>query len=109
MIEVDCARQDHREHRDQRACPEGYGDLRDRVYATIQQGDVEDPDHRDESDHPWARESRPDVARVLGETDVARRDLERSAQHELPDEEKPHESAEALSPECLAQIVERSA
>ena len=55
------------------------------------------------------RQARPDVAEVLREADVARRDLERPAEDELPDEQERHQASERLAAEGLAQIDERSA
>src|SRR5437773_9737658 len=38
---------------------------------------------------------------VLREADIARGDLQRAAEHELPDEQKAHQSSEALGPVSL--------
>ena len=89
--------------------PERDRDLGDRVDAPVQQRDVDQPHHRNERDHAGARQSLPDVARVLGEADVPGGDLQRPTEHELPDEQERHQPPEPLAPERLAQVVERSA
>ena len=53
--------------------------------------------------------SRPDVARVVGEPDVAGGDLERAAQDELPDEQERHQPARSVGPEPFAQVLVRPA
>ena len=89
--------------------PQRDGDRRDRRDAAVQQRDVDHADRGDEREQPARRQAGPDVAGVLGEADVARRDLQRPAQHELPDEEKRHQPPERLAAERFAQIAERAA
>ena len=70
---------------------------------------VHQPHRRHERDRVAARESFPDVPRVLGESDVPRGDLQRATEDELPNEEERHQPAEPRAPERLTQVVERSA
>ena len=108
-IEVQRPRRHHRQRRQQRAHPEADGDRRDGRDAPVEQRDVEDADTgRDEEQGP-PRQALPDVTEVLREADVPRRDFERAAQDELPDEEERHEPAVRLAAEGLAQVDERSA
>src|SRR6266550_6155979 len=77
--------------------------------APVEQRDVDEPDEDDKRNHAGAGESSPDVSRVLCEADVPRRNLERAAEHELPDEEKRHQPPDTRAPESFAKIVKRSA
>jgi hypothetical protein len=47
---------------------------------------------------------RPNVFDVLRESDIAGRNLERSAQNELPDKKERHQSAEREPPESFTEI-----
>ena len=105
-IEVERTSQNHRQHGDQRSRPERDRNLCDRLNAAVQKRDVDDSDHGDEHDHPRSGQSRPQILGVLGEADVAGRDLEWSAQDELPDEQESHQPAESRRSERVAQVAE---
>jgi hypothetical protein len=83
--------------------------IQSEIVILVKQRDVNHTDDRDERNHAGTRKSRPDVARVLREADVTGSDLERTTEHELPDEKERHQSPEPLASECFAQVVERSA
>src|SRR6266568_1087373 len=104
-IEMSGSGENHRQHCDKCADPERDGDLGDRLDPPVQQRDVDQSHHGDQRDYPGPCQSRPEETGVLREADVPGRDLERPAQHELPDEEEGHESTEACSPKRFAQII----
>ena len=108
-IEVTRPRQHHDDDRENRPRPQRHGDRRDRFDAPVQQRDVHEPDGRHDEHRLPRGDSFPDVAEVLREAVVARRDLERPVQHELPHEQKTHQPAERRWTVALAQIAERSA
>src|SRR5256885_391381 len=77
--------------------------------ASVEKRDVEDADGGGEQKHRARTEPMPDVAEILRKTNVARGDLERSAQDELPYEQKSHQAAESLGSERFAKVSEGSA
>src|SRR5215217_5869634 len=93
---------DHREYSDKRACPERDRDLRNRVNAPVQEGNVDQSDDSNERDDAGSSKSFPDVSRVRSEADITGCNFERTAQHELPDEEKRHQASQPLASECFA-------
>ncbi len=103
-VEIERPAGDDGGRRQQRANPEADRERPDRFDAAIEQDDVEEADaSRDEEDVD-RRQIRPDVARIAGEADVARGNLERPAEDELPDEEERDQSAEALAAIGLAEV-----
>ena len=99
---------DDRQRRHHRADPEADSEAADGVDAAIEQRDVDGADNRRHHERALTGQAGEDVARVVGEADVPRRNFERSAQDELPDEEKRHQLTGA-SPEPIAQVPIRAA
>src|SRR5215510_7412624 len=110
-VEMRRAGQDHSAGREQRSDPETDGDLADVLNLTVEQRDVDQADdycHGEDVDrHPSDRHRElrrlPDVIQVLREADVARGDLQRPADDELPDEEECHQSPEGSPLETQIQ------
>ena len=105
-VEVQRAGHDHDDDRENRADPERQRDRGDGGDAPIQQDDIDEADCRDDEDHLPSGDAFPDVAEVLREADVARRDFERAAQHELPDEQEAHQASDLRGAIAVAQIAE---
>src|SRR2546430_14258325 len=108
-VEVPRTGDDDHDDGDDRADPERHGDGRDRRKPPVEERQVGEPDDRHDQHRLARRNPLPEVAKVLREADVAGRDLEGAAEHELPDEEKAHQPAHALRAIAPAQIPERSA
>ena len=103
------AGRDHRERGDNGSDPQRERDVADRRDAPVQQDHVHDADRGGHCEQPRWGEARPEVAHVLREPDIPGRDLERTAQDELPDEEKSHQPPVGFAAEGFAQVAERSA
>ena len=79
--------------------------------APIEERDVDEPTTVTSAITPGRVESLPDVARSTGEADVAGRDLQRPAEHELPDEQEAHqppEAARARTPRAGSGTIRRT-
>ena len=108
-IEVDGAGRDHGERRRHRADPQHHGQPSDRFDAAVEQRDVQKTDHHRDANRPAGRQSGPEVPRVVREPDVARRDFERPAEQELPDEQEGQEASDVRRAEALSQVAIRAA
>ena len=103
------ARRDNGDHGHDGADPEGDGDRGDRFDAPVQEREVRESDHNHHEHRLVGRDALPEVAEVVREADVSRGNLEWSAEHKLPDKQKPHEPAERLGSVPLPQVPERAA
>ena len=104
-LEVQRAADDHGQRRHQRADPQRDRQSPDRFDAPVEQRDVDDPHRHRDGDDRRPRHVRPEVARVLGKADVARGNLQRTRQDELPDEQERHQAPHLLASEALAQVL----
>ena len=98
-----------RDRRHEDADPQRDREPRDRSDPPIEHRDVDQAHDGRDQEHARRGRAAPQIGDVLREADVAGGDLERAAQHELPDEQKRHQPAERLRAERLAQIAERPA
>src|SRR2546422_748802 len=108
-IEVQCAGQNDRAGRQQRADPQAHSDFADGSDPPIEQRDAEnaeadDNDRTGQRQPVLRRDAGPKVIQILRKADVARSNFQGAAQDELPDEKKSHQSAERFAPETVAQI-----
>ena len=108
-IEVRHAGEDHRCGGEEASDPERDCQRTERSDRPVQQRKVQHTHRRRDHRVLHRREGRPEIPEVLRKADVARRDLEGTAQDELPDEEKRREAAPLLAAVPLAKVDVASA
>ncbi len=106
-----CAGDDDDRERDDRAYGEHDAESRDRRRAAIERDERERTDgDRDGPDRPGVGvEPGHEEGRVVRESDVARREVERRDEDRLPDEEEAEHPADAACAEAAAQVGVRAA
>src|SRR5262249_14126423 len=108
-IEVERAGDEDRQRGEERSDPKDNGDPADRADAPVEEGDVEEACGGGDRERPAARKIRDEIAEVVRQADVARGDLERTGEDELPDEGEGDETSEPFAPERFLEPDEAAA
>src|SRR3954470_6082396 len=90
--------------RQQRANPKRDGDFANGRDPAIKQHDGENTDADLNQVGLERRHFRPEIANMLGKTDISGGDFQRGAKQELPDEQKNHEPPKTSGTESVPKI-----